>query len=67
MPPRQSWCVLVPNVAMVPVSVAGERVEEVDELTYLGSIVRKTGGTDDDIQVRIGKARQAFAMLRLIW
>ena len=49
------------------VSVAGERVEEVDEFTYLGSIVSKRGGTDEDIQARIGKARQAFAMLRPIW
>ena len=49
------------------VSVAGERVEEVDEFTYLGSIVSKKGGTDEDIQARIGKARQAFAMLRPIW
>ena len=49
------------------VSVAGERVEEVDEFTYLGSIVSNKGGTDEDIQARIGKARQAFAMLRPIW
>ena len=45
------------------VSVAGERVE----FTYLGSIVSKKGGTDEDIQARIGKARQVFAMLRPIW
>ncbi len=49
------------------VSVAGEQIEERDEFTYLGSIVSKMGGTDEDIQARIGKARQAFAMLRLIW
>ena len=36
-------------------------------LTYLGSIVSKKGGTDEVIQARIGKARQAFAMLRPIW
>ena len=47
--------------------IAGERIEEVDEFTYLGSIVSKKGGTDEDIQARIGKARQAFAMLRPIW
>ena len=47
--------------------VAGERVEEVDEFTYLGSILSKKGGTDEDIQARIAKARQAFAMLRPIW
>ena len=49
------------------VSVAGERVEEVDESTYLGSIVSNKGCTDEDIQARIGKAKQAFAMLRPIW
>ena len=38
-----------------------------DEFTFLGSIVSKKGGTDKDIQARIGKARQAFAMLRPIW
>lgn len=38
-----------------------------DEFTYLGSIVSKKGGTDEGIQARIRKARQAFAMLRPIW
>ena len=27
----------------------------------------KKGGTEEDIQARIGKARQVFAMLRPIW
>jgi len=40
---------------------------EVDEFTYLGSIVSKKEGTDEDIQARIGKATQVFAMLRPIW
>ena len=48
------------------VLVAGGRIEEVDEFTYLGSIVSKKGSTDKGIQGRIGKARQAFAM-RPIW
>ena len=47
--------------------IAGKQIEEVDEFRYLGSIVSKKGETDEDIQVRIGKARQAFAMLRPIW
>ena len=38
-----------------------------DEFRYPGSIVSKTGGTEEDIQARIGKARQVFVMLRLIW
>ena len=49
------------------VMIAGEQIEEVDEFRYLGSIVSKKGGTDEDIQARIGKARQAFTMLRPIW
>ena len=38
-----------------------------NEFTYLGSIASNKGSTDEDIQARIGKARQAFAMLRPIW
>ena len=34
---------------------------------FYGSIVSKKEGTDEDIQARTGKARQAFAMLRPIW
>ena len=49
------------------VMIAAEYIEEVNEFRYLGSIVSKKGGTDEDIQARIRKARQAFAMLRPIW
>ena len=49
------------------VSVVEGWIEEVDEFTYLGSVVSKKGGTDEDIQARLGKATQAFAMLRPIW
>ena len=49
------------------VSVAGERVEEVDEFTYLGSIVSKKGVIEGDNQARIRKARHAFAMLGPKW
>ena len=55
-------------MASVSVLGGGEgRIEEVDEFTYHESIVSKKRGTDGDIQERIGKARQAFAMLRPIW
>ena len=46
-------------------SVLGGWIKEVDE--FYGSIVSKKGGTDEDIQARNGKAKQAFAMLRPIW
>ena len=49
------------------VLIAGKRMEVGDEFTYLGSIVRKKGGSDKDIQARIGKATLAFAMLKPIW
>ena len=42
-------------------------VEKIVSVPYLGSIVSKKGGTDEDIQARIGKARQAFAKLKPIW
>jgi len=40
------------------VAVTGGRIEEVDEFTYLGSIVSKKGGSDEEILARIGKARR---------
>ena len=44
------------------VMTAGVQIEEMGEFRYLGSIVSKRGGTKEDIQARIGKAR-----LRPIW
>ena len=38
-----------------------------EQVPSIGSIVSKKGATDEDIQARIGKARQAFGMLRTIW
>ena len=37
------------------VMITGEQIEEVDEFRYLGSIVSKNGGTEEDIQARIGR------------
>ena len=43
----------------------GENVlEEVENFTYLGSIVNNLGGTDSDVKARIGKARVAFLQLK---
>ena len=49
------------------VMIAGEQMQEADEFSYLGSIMSKKGKTEEDVQAPIGKARQVFAMLRLIW
>ena len=40
---------------------------EVDQFTYLGSIVDLKGGTDADIKVRIGKARSAYKRMKNVW
>jgi len=42
-------------------------IEEIEEFTYLGSVMNKTGGTDEDIAARRKKAQQAFAMLTPVW
>ena len=49
------------------VTIGGEELEEIEQFTYLGSVISKTGGTDEDINARICKARQAFAMLKPVW
>ena len=51
----------------VPVVVEGQRLENVKELSYLGSVVVTLGGTDKDALTRIGKARAAFIMLKKVW
>jgi len=42
-------------------------VEEVEEFTYLGSVVSTTGGTDQDVEARLGKARVAFRAMDKLW
>ena len=49
------------------VTVGGEPIMEVNSFTYLGSIIDKEGGTDNDVMARIGKARTAFIILKNIW
>ena len=50
-----------------PVQLHQEDIKEVDKFVYLGSIVSKDGGTDEDIKSHINKARHAFTTLRPIW
>ncbi|GFR83524.1 hypothetical protein ElyMa_005977300 [Elysia marginata] len=47
--------------------VARASIREVDSFTYLGSVIDKEGGTENDVKARIGKARPAFTMLKNIW
>ena len=50
-----------------PIILNGEALEDIDHFTYLGSIINKKGGTDADVQSRVGKARTAFLQLKNIW
>ena len=51
--------------ALININV--QAIEDVDNFTYLGSIVSKTGGADEDVKARISKARHAFVTLRPVW
>jgi len=42
-------------------------VEEVGEFMYLGSVVSTTGGTDQDVEARLGKAGLAFRAMDKLW
>lgn len=45
----------------------GEEIEGLNEFTYLGSIIAVSGGSDEDVNARIKKARYAFIQLKSIW
>lgn len=49
-----------PGVVMV-CWLLREQIEEVEEFTHVINVSKK-GGTDEDIQARIGKGRQVFVM-----
>jgi len=50
-----------------PIQLQNEDIRETDRFVYLGSVVSKDGGTDEDIKSRISKARFVFNTLRPIW
>ena len=42
-------------------------IKEVDKFTYLGGLVTKWGGADEDMLSRIGKARYVYHNLKSVW
>ena len=48
-------------------SIANRDIEDVTCFACLGSVINITGGTDEDVLARIGKARSAFNILGNIW
>ena len=55
------------NRQQAPVRLHQDDIKEVEKFVYLGSVVSKDGGTDEDIKCRINKARHAFNTLRPVW
>jgi hypothetical protein len=47
--------------------IEGKPVEELHEFCYLGSMVTEDGGAETNVNIRINKAKGAFAMLRPLW
>ena len=47
--------------------VNGRKVEDVEELPYLGATVDKEGGGSKDIMKRLQKARRTFQRLGKVW
>ena len=42
-------------------------IEDVESFVYLGAYISKSGGTEEDIKARLGKARAAYSKLDKIW
>ena len=50
-----------------PLYIDNHQLEDVDDFTYLGSVVSKDNGAGKDIKARLGKARGTFARLQSVW
>ena len=53
----------IKNKPITRITINNHDIEEVTSVTYLGSVINITGGTDEDVLSRIGKARSAFNIL----
>ncbi|KAF0026068.1 hypothetical protein F2P81_020805 [Scophthalmus maximus] len=49
------------------ITLEGHALEEVNTLTYPGSVIAVNGGSEEDVKARIGKAGAAFNILTKIW
>ena len=51
----------------IPFSLEEYELKGVESFTHLGSLVTTTGGADEDVKHRIGKARYAFNVAKPEW
>ncbi|VDP67395.1 unnamed protein product [Schistosoma mattheei] len=60
--------ILLYNTASTnPITIDGEDSQDVNTLTYSGSIIDEHGGSDADVEARIGKTRATYLRLKNIW
>ena len=50
----------------VKVALGNEKIDQVDRITYLGSIISKDSGSNEDVKRRIAKAQGVFSQLK-VW
>ena len=50
-----------------PFKVNNKDIEDVASFTYLGATITTSGGAQEDMKIRIGKARKAYYCLKKIW
>ncbi|CAH8594694.1 unnamed protein product [Heterobilharzia americana] len=67
---KTEMMMMIPNQQQQPpITINGRNLKDVASFTYLSSTVSTTGdtGTDGDVKVKIGKARQTFIILKPVW
>ena len=55
------------NKNTTPITIEDRALKDVEKFTYLGSVITTTGGTDEDINTKIGKARFSFNSLKPVF
>lgn len=50
-----------------PILLNSIEISDVDNFTYLGSVISKDGGADEDVTNRINRARSAYVTLSRVW
>lgn len=61
---RKTELMAINTTAHTPVTVGGEPMKGVKAFVYLGSVVVRQGGTDQDVTARVGKTCTAVVLNR---
>ena len=65
--PRKVKCMWLHSRTSQPIMLEQRTIDDVTTFTSLGSKMSNKGGTEEDMQARIGKAQAAFVVLNKIW